>query len=80
MHSILKSKLDWEIDLGLFKQTMDDFEIPADITQTPPSFLKTNANLIPGFYKPAWNKAVHQDNNRRINPEIVLYCIWEYSS
>ena len=47
MHSILKSKLDWEIDLGLFKQTMDDFEIPADITQTPPSFLKNERQFNP---------------------------------
>ena len=49
MHSILKSKLDWDIDLGLFKQTMDDFEIPADITQTPPAFLKNERQFNPGI-------------------------------
>ena len=51
MHSILESKLDWNIDLGLFKQAMDDFEIPAKITQTPPSFLDNERQFNPGILK-----------------------------
>lgn len=49
MHSILKSKLDWNIDLDLFKQALDDFVIPAEITQTPPSFLDNERQFNPGI-------------------------------
>lgn len=49
MHSILKSKLDWDIDLDLFKQALDDFVIPAEITQTPPSFLDNERQFNPGI-------------------------------
>ena len=49
MHSILESKLDWNINLRLFKQIMDDFTIPNIITQEPPAFLENERQFEPGI-------------------------------
>lgn len=49
MHSILKTKLNWDIELSLFKQAMDDFSLPKHITQEPPSFLDNKRQFNPGI-------------------------------
>ena len=51
MHSILQTKLDWDVDLQELRNIIDSFAIPKKITLKPPEFLDNERQFLPGILR-----------------------------
>jgi len=49
MHSILQTKLDWDVDLIELRKIIDSFAVPKKITLKPPEFLDNKRQFLPGI-------------------------------
>tara|TARA_B100000700_G_scaffold331704_1_gene467313 strand:+ start:570 stop:1949 length:1380 start_codon:yes stop_codon:yes gene_type:complete len=51
MHSILQTKLDWDVDLQELRKVIESFAIPKKITLEPPEFLDNERQFLPGILR-----------------------------
>ena len=51
MHSILQTKLDWDVDLQELRKVIESFAIPKKITLKPPEFLDNERQFLPGILR-----------------------------